>query len=177
MDERWPYAGVPCRRWPKNATPRRPNGSSSMADGSGTVEVAIPGPLQVPPVSTESCHRILSIFPDESTHSPAEKSSASLVKPITTSSIWPAEQAIEGKGSEVKLNENIPKFGVQEVSEDPISDEILMSNNMANPSVTTIELYSTVPCEARTGRFSVAAIPQCGGQVLPGENESKGSPV
>ena len=94
-----------------------------------------------------------------------------------TSSIWPLEQAIEGKGSDVNENENIPKFGVQEVSEDPISDEILMSNNMANPSVTTIELYSTVPCEASTGRLRVAAIPQCGGQVLPGENESKGRPV
>src|SRR5579862_9826675 len=106
-----------------------------MAGGSGTVEVAIPGPLQVPPVSTESCHRILSTSPDESTHWPSEKSSASLVKPITTSSIWPAEQAIEGKGSEVKLNENIPKFGVQETSEDPIFDEMPMSNSKANSSV------------------------------------------
>jgi hypothetical protein len=81
-----------------------------MADGSGTVDVVIPGPLQMPPVSTVSCHRILSTFPDESTHPPSEKSSASLVKPITTSSIWPVEQAIEGKGSDVDANEKIPKF-------------------------------------------------------------------
>jgi hypothetical protein len=138
-----------------------------MADGSGT-ELLIPGPLQVPPVPTESCHRILLTFPDESTHWPSEKSSASFVKPIRTSSIWPVEHAIEGKGSDVNKNENIAKFAVQEISEDPIFDKIPTSNNMANPSV---------PCEASTGRLSVAAIPQCGGQVLPGENESKGSPV